>query len=172
MPVSCSGAQNLPGGTSFSPGTYSKVMLTGSSTYTFAAGTYYVCGDFKASATINTGTGGATFIVQGKVDVTGSGTLAAPTSGNYSGVLFYQPGNSSTQQSDNLNGGSSLVLTGAIYLPGGNLTFNGNNATGSTACVEIVAYTTTFSGSSSVTNSGCSADGVAPIAITNIALAQ
>jgi hypothetical protein len=139
MPVSCSGAPNFPNGTSISPGTYKGVNLTGNSTYTFATGTYYICGNFKASATINTGTGGATFIVQGQISVTGNGTLAAPTSGSYSGILFYEPGNSSNQQSDKINGGSSLILTGAIYLPGGNLTFNGNNATGSTACVEIVA---------------------------------
>lgn len=172
MPVSCAGAVNFPNSTSFTPGTYNGVNFNGASTYTFAAGTYYICGNFKASATINTGAGGATFIVQGTIDVTGSGTLAAPSSGTYSGILFYQPGSSSAQQADKINGGSNLILTGAIYLPGGNLTFNGNNASGSTACIEIVAYTTTFSGSSSVTNSGCSADGVAPIAITNIALAQ
>jgi hypothetical protein len=172
MPVSCTGAPNFPNGTSISPGTYKGVNLTGNSTYTFAAGTYYVCGNFKASATINTGAGGATFIVQGQISVTGNGTLAAPTSGTYSGVLFYEPGNSSNQQTDKINGGSSLILTGAIYLPGGNLTFNGNNATGSTACVEIVAYTITFSGTSNVANSGCSADGATPIAITNVAVAQ
>ena len=175
MPVSCAGASNLPGGTSFSPGTYKKVMLTGNSIYTFATGTYYICGNFSAggNTTIDTGPGGSTFVVEGSISMAGNatGTLAAPTSGTYSGILFYQPGNSSNQTSFTMAGNSTLIATGAIYLPGGNITYTGNDTGGSKACLEIVAYTVTFTGNDKMTNTGCSADGVGLINITNVALA-
>ena len=176
MPVSCAGAVNLPGGTSLSPGKYTGVSLNGNSTYTFATGTYYICGNFSAggNTTINTGPGGATFIVKGSISMGGNatGTLAAPTSGPYSGILFYQPGNSSNQTSFTTTGNSTLTATGAIYLPGGNMTFTSNDKGGSTACLEIVAYKITFTGNDHMTNTGCSADGVGLINITNVALAQ
>ena len=175
MPVSCAGAANLPNGTSFSPGIYKQVNLGGGKTYTFATGTYYICGNFTTGggATFSNGPGGATFVVSGNISLAGgsNGTLSAPASGTYPGIIFYQPGNSSNQTSFKINGGAGVTLTGALYLPGGNLTFNGGDTTGSTACLEIVAYTIQFNGGSNLTNTGCSVDGVGLINITNVALA-
>lgn len=187
---SCPGGSAIknPTNTTILPGTYSQINLTTGGPYYFAPGTYYICGSgggmagsFTASVPIYTGSAaapgsaGATFIVQGTIDVTGTGTLAAPlpSSGEpYPGILFYQPGDGTDQTKDTINGGSNLILTGAIYLPGGNLTFNGSNATSSTACVELVAYTIQFTGTSSLSNGGCSAAGVQKIYVTNVSLVQ
>jgi hypothetical protein len=170
-----------PSNTTIAPGTYSSISLTSGGPYTFGSGTFYVCGtgngstvgQFKSSVVTNTAAGGATFVVQGKIDITGTGTLASQP-GVDDGVLFYQPGNGSNLQQDNINGGSNLILTGAIYLPGGNLTFNGNNATaaGSLQCLEIVSYTIQFTGTSGLTNTGCSNAGVKTINVTNVVMAE
>jgi hypothetical protein len=180
----CPGATAVqnPSNTTIPAGTYSSIKLTSGGPYTLGAGTFYICGSgngstvgqFQSSVTVNTASGGSTIIVQGPISVTGSGTLTAPTSGTYSGILFYQPGNSTDLQQDTINGGSNLILTGAIYLPGGNLTFNGNDSTaaGTNTCLEIVAYTIQFSGTNNISNTGCSAAGVKTINITNVVMAE
>jgi hypothetical protein len=54
------------------------------------------------------------------------------------------------------------------------LTFNGNNATaaGSLQCLEIVSYTIQFTGTSGLTNTGCSNAGVRTINVTNVVMAE
>jgi hypothetical protein len=76
--------------------------------------------------------------------------LSAPTSGTYSGVLFYQDRRAPLTNS-HINGNSSSVLDGAFYLPSHELTFNGN--TGMTVqCMRLVARRVHFSGNSNVVN--------------------
>jgi hypothetical protein len=173
-----------PTNTTIQPGTYKSIQLTSGGPYTLASGTYYICGsgngatvgEFKSSVQVNTATNGATIIVQGKIDITGTGNMTAPSASStatpYPGILFYQPGNGSNLQQDNINGGSNLILTGALYLPGGNLTFNGNNSTTGLKCLEIVSYTIQFSGTNSLSNLDCTAAGVQKINITNVVMAE
>jgi Putative Flp pilus-assembly TadE/G-like len=95
-------------------------------------------------------------------------TLNAPLTNSYNsafdGVLLYVVGkvcstaasgpNNCTNNKVSINGSASTTLNGAIYTPGSQLTYSGGSA--SNGCVEIIADTVEFSGSST---SGCVAGG-------------
>jgi Flp pilus assembly protein TadG len=183
----CPGAVDVknPSNATIQPGTYKSIQLTSGGPYTFASGVYYICsnsngnnaGEFlvNSSVTVSTDTNGATFVVQGQISISGStGTngLSAPGTGaTYPGILFYQPGTSSSLQQDSIGGNATLTLNGAIYLPGGNLTMNGTPSSAQ-GCLEVVAYTIGFSGTSQLSNTGCTATGgPGDINITNVTLA-
>ncbi len=103
-------------------------------------------GSNYASATVN---GGATV------------TLTAPTSGATSGIAFYQDRNAPTGITSRFNGGSTMDITGALYMPKGDLTFNGGNAiTGS--CTQIVSDTVSFSGNNNII-ANCPSSGMTKI---------
>lgn len=173
-----------PTGTNWSPGHYGDIKITGSAT--FASGTYYIDSACKGgqgtiaisgSSTV-TGTG-VTFIYNGtkggddlSINSSASVSLSAPTSSStatpYPGILFYSPSSASAK----INGGSALNLQGAIYLPNAPITYNGSSATQTTNCLVIVTSTMTFEGTTDLTNSGCTGDGVNLITITSIALGQ
>ena len=159
-----------------SAGAYNSVRLDNNATYT-ATGTIYVCGNLTISSTVNSGVGGVTFVVQGTINITGTGTLVAQNTGTFAGMIFYQPGNSGNLTSDSINGGSGLNLEGGIYLPGGNLTFNGNdNVAGITndqKCLVIVSYTLQFTGTNEIDQSNsCSSTPIPKINVTNVVMAE
>src|SRR6202035_5778158 len=85
----------------------------------------------------------------GRISVTGNvtATLSAPTSGPYTGILFYQDPTVVTTAGDTITGGSTMSLTGALYFPDSGLTFNGGSSTSSGNTI-VVADTVTFSGGS------------------------
>jgi hypothetical protein len=74
--------------------------------------------------------------------------LLAPTSGPFSGILFFGSRTSAgaTQQ---LGGGSASQLQGAIYMPASDVTFTGNSAS-TNGCTQVIGRTVTFTGSSSL----------------------
>lgn len=74
--------------------------------------------------------------------------LAAPTSGPFSGVLFFGS-RSATAASNVINGSSSSVMQGAIYTPASALQFSGNSA-GSNGCTQVIASTITLTGNSAL----------------------
>ncbi|MFY0680369.1 MAG: hypothetical protein JXR13_07325 [Thalassovita sp.] len=96
---------------------------------------------------------GATLKFNGGADV----NLSAPNSGPTSGLLFFGSRSSGIGGSGScnrnygtehkLNGGADLVLEGAVYLPSGDLTFNGNSDTES-GCTQVIANTITLTGNS------------------------
>jgi hypothetical protein len=89
----------------------------------------------------------------GKVDV------SAPDDGTYSGIAFYQD-RRATQCLNNcnlLNGNSNSALVGALYFPNQQLTFTGT-AGMTTHCLQMVALTLQFSGTSAIDNV-CDPDG-------------
>lgn len=89
----------------------------------------------------------------GTVDLTG-GTLdlTSPTSGTYKGISIYQDRRADpTAGTNKINGNSGSDLEGAFYFPKQQLQFTGTAGVTFT-CVQMVAYTVTFSGNSKVTN--------------------
>lgn len=101
------------------------------------------------------------------IDGTAVLTLSAPASGPYSGVLFFNdPASVSTN--NKIVGNASSQIQGVLYLPSGNLDFQGNS--GSTnSCMQILASEIYISGNSEL-SMGCVPDGSRRVA-TNQTLA-
>jgi hypothetical protein len=79
--------------------------------------------------------------------------ITAPTTGKYKGIAIYQDRRATG--GSKINGGSSSVVTGAVYFPGQELTFNGNGSVNST-CTMLVARRIVFTGSSAIKLKGLS----------------
>ena len=155
------------------PGTYcGGINIGGQVSAVFAPGIYYIYGGGVTfqnnSATITNTTGGiggvmffntagvgvsglptssfAPLLITGQTNV----TLNAPTSGTYSGVLFYKDRLvSSSNNTDSIQATDKPNLTGALYLPGDNLTFTGQSGVGLTTSNNypgIIADTFTVNG--------------------------
>jgi Flp pilus assembly protein TadG len=73
-------------------------------------------------------------------------SLSAPTSGTYSGVLFYQQASDTNAVS--IAGGSSASISGAIYAPGA--VVNMSNGSSSSVTSNVVAQTLNMSGGGSL----------------------
>jgi hypothetical protein len=138
-------------------------------TVQLGSATYYINGgDFRLGSQANVSCNGCTIILTnsntsptasiGRVDVQGSPTInmTAPTSGTYSGILFYQDRRAQDGNGENyinhINGSSTSVLQGAMYFPRQLVTFNGT-AGMNTNCVQLVGRRVMFSGNTNITNS-------------------
>jgi hypothetical protein len=108
-----------------SPGYYSGGVNLGASTVTMSAGTYYIDGGYfyAANNAVITGTG-VTIYLSPTASTSGfavsiqsasSLTLSAPTSGTYSGLLFYV--DSSNTSEVQFGNNPALNLSGTIYAP-------------------------------------------------------
>lgn len=109
--------------------------------------------DSSTTATIGTLSSNA----QANVNIT------APTSGTFKGIAVYQD-RRATFTTDKINGGSSSLITGALYFPSQELWYNGSGSVNAT-CTMIVARRVTFTGNSGVSNkfkslSDCAAEGL------------
>jgi len=71
--------------------------------------------------------------------------LVAPTSGPTAGIVLFGDRNMTAGTAFKLNGGSSEVFGGAIYIPQGAVTFSGGAAS-TNGCLQLVADTVTFVG--------------------------
>jgi Flp pilus assembly protein TadG len=89
--------------------------------------------------------------------------LSAPTSGPYSGLLFFGS-RTSAGASQTITGSSTSTLQGAIYMPQSDIQFTGNSAT-TNGCSQVIGLTVTFSGNSSL-GSSCASAGTSTI-VTN-----
>jgi hypothetical protein len=83
-----------------------------------------------ASATIN---GGANV------------NLSAPTSGPTAGIVLFGDRNMTVDTPFKLNGGSTELFEGAIYLPKGDVSFAGGAAS-TNGCLQLIANKATFVG--------------------------
>jgi Flp pilus assembly protein TadG len=110
--------------------------------------------------TSSTGSGYGDIRINGGANV----VLSAPTSGDFSGVLFFQDADTPTAVGNSLlfTGGSTTELTGVIYAPSNDVTFTGGNETDDNGCLQIVANTVTFSGDADLEND-CTSKGIRPI---------
>ncbi|MER9135027.1 pilus assembly protein TadG-related protein [Mesorhizobium sp. M0830] len=155
------------------PGTYCGGMnLNG--TITLSPGVYVVQGNLKINAGAVILGSGVTIFMQGSNTVSMNGnatvTLSAPTSGTYSGVLFYGDRTGTAAQST-FNGTADSLLTGALYFPKQQVNYLGNFS-GNSGCTQVVANTIQWSGSATV-NQNCSSLGMRDIpAAQSVALAE
>jgi hypothetical protein len=135
------------------PGYYSGGMdLKG--TVTLSPGVYYVSGTgFNVgSNAVVTGTDVTIYLAAGaQVSMQGNShvTLAAPTSGTYSGILFFGDRAGATTAVNQFNGDSSSSLTGDLYFPTQSVTYQGNYS-GLDGCTHVVADTVTWTGSATI----------------------
>lgn len=146
-----------------SPGHYASGMdLKG--TMTLLPGTYYVSGgDFKVNGgAVVSGTGVTIYLASGSnVSMNGNATVSmtAPTSGTYSGVLFFGDRNGSG--SNKFNGDAHSSFTGDIYFPSQDVAYSGNFSGGG-GCTHIVADTVDWGGNAKLAVD-CSDKGMAKI---------
>ncbi|WP_181167969.1 pilus assembly protein TadG-related protein [Mesorhizobium sp. B2-4-19] len=156
-----------------SPGTYcSGMTLKGN--VTLSPGVYVVQGNFKINANAVVTGSGVTIFMSGSSTVSMNGNasvqLSAPTSGTYSGVLFYgdRTGNSA---SSTFNGTADSLLTGAIYFPKQQVSYLGNFS-GNSGCTQVVASTIQWSGNSTISQD-CTSLGMRDIPATqSVALVE
>jgi Flp pilus assembly protein TadG len=145
--------------------------LSPSGNVTLGSGVYIVDGNMSTNGQSLTGSG-VTFVVGGSVNLTGSLSmdLRAPTTGTYSGLLFFG-GRGATIQNNKISGSTGSTLQGAVYFPSGNLEYTGSSLT-TNGCTQVIAYTILFSGNSTL-RSSCSAAGTRDFTIgKSIALAE
>lgn len=132
-------------------------------------GTYYIkSADFDIGALSNikvnspTGSEGVTIILTGdtpgRVNISANATLnlRAPSSGDYSKMLFIQ--NAGATAASTISGNSSSSYDGAFYFPSTEVNYAGN-AADTFKCAMIVGNVVSFSGTSNVQNNtdGCEA---------------
>jgi Flp pilus assembly protein TadG len=88
-------------------------------------------------------------------------TITAPTSGRYKGIAVYQDRRTQDCSGCNkINGGSSSVITGALYFPKQELWYNGGSSP-TTTCTMIVARRIVFTGNSNFKGlNQCEAEGL------------
>ena len=132
-----SGTQIIMTSTTLNPGVYCGGLdLRSQSAVTFNPGVYYLAGgglNANAGASL-TGTG-VTFVNTkkpgynyDKIWINGGALidLAAPTSGTWQGILFYQDPSINSTKQNIFNGGASMKLTGIVYFPTTSTKFSGD----------------------------------------------
>jgi Flp pilus assembly protein TadG len=164
------------------PGVYCNTLNISNGTVTLASGVYIIQGGkFSVSGGSVSGVG-VTIILTCDVQpctnsshyatatlTAGTTNLSAPTSGAWSGMLFYQDFNdpASNKDKDSLTGGAN-TLEGGLYFPTQLLTYTGGTA--SAPCTEIVAWTVAFTGGGTV-GYNCAGAGVVAIGDGGVKLA-
>jgi Flp pilus assembly protein TadG len=89
-----------------------------------------------------------TFNMDGQAQI----TLKAPTTGDYRDIAIFRDPDRTTMDTQHINGGNTLIIEGAIYMPKTHLWINGNSELTST-CLQIVSQRITFKGNMDLTNS-------------------
>lgn len=180
--------QSLPGSsscltlpnpaTNVPPGYYCKgINISG--TASFQPGLFIVQGNLAFQGGSNVSGTGVTFFIykSGTTAISGSATvnLSAPTSGTFSGILFFGDRSGTTANNNNISGSSASTLIGALYYPTQQVTYSGGSSTPNGICTQIIGDVITFSGSTYM-GTACSGAGVQTIhppgGSTNIALVQ
>lgn len=137
------------------------------------AGTYVINGgelhfESGSGGVSNTGGSGVFFYLANGANLVidnGANTnLTAPSSGTYSGVLFYQPSTDTSTVS--VQGGSTSVFNGAILAPGAPV--NLANGTGTTITADIVAQTLTMAGGGTLVSNPISNFGTLNISVAKL----
>ena len=111
----------------------------------------------------------------GSLDMNAGGYMnaTAPTSGKWSGMAIYQDrratdnsptGNISANSPNKINGNSTNKITGVVYFPSQQVTYNGNG-TGSATCTQFVAKRIYWSGNTGINNftANCDMHGMSAI---------
>jgi hypothetical protein len=85
-------------------------------------------------------------------------SLSAPTSGTYSGILFFGDRADTSGTSNTFNGDATSRLTGDLYFPSQPVSYQGNFS-GTNGCTQIIADTVQWTGNATV-GVNCSAQGM------------
>ncbi|MEJ0019401.1 MAG: pilus assembly protein TadG-related protein [Acetobacteraceae bacterium] len=132
-------------------------------TYIINGGSFSIAGGVRLSGS------GVTIVLTGSGSdyasvAMGNGTavtLSAPPTGATAGLLFLQDRNAPKSGTSSFQGGTQVVLTGALYFPSQTVTYaNGTNA--ASVCTQLVAWHMQFQGGA-LFNSDCTNTGVKPI---------
>ena len=150
--VYCGGITVSGGGNAtFNPGTYIMVGggLNASSSTSVIHGSDVTFYNTACSSGCPAGSGSYNgsykpYVLSGGV----TGTLSAPTSGMYNGVLLMQDRTLPIQSSqETVSGGSTANFTGAVYLPRSPLVYSGGSSSSSPS-LTLISWTLTVSGPS------------------------
>ncbi len=163
-----------------SPGVYCGGINVQNNTFNFLPGDYILVGGGLTTQSANSsivGTGvmfyntfGATdkgTYTYSPIDINATSTvsLTAPTSGTYTGILFFDdrsaPTDSKCTYCDNYGGGSTAVYQGTIYNRNNGITMYGNSSANA-AYTMVVADTLTLIGTSGFNNNYSSLTGGSP----------
>jgi hypothetical protein len=111
----------------------------------------------------------------GTLDMNANGTInaTAQTDGKWKGMAIYQDrravdnsptGNIQANSPNKINGDSTNKITGVVYFPNQQVTYNGNG-TGTATCTQFVAKRIYWSGNAGVNNftKNCDMKGMSPI---------
>lgn len=162
------GCTNPPNGNQpFSPGKYCGGLSLNGGNKTFNAGVYIIDGGtLRLNGNVSVSGAGVTFYLRNGATVQFNGnahlTLSAPTSGTYSGILFYgdRTQGNATQK---FNGDGTSTMTGALYFPSQQIQMTGNFS-GQNGCMQVIADTIDYTGSSNFA-ANCAAKGMSPVPI-------
>jgi hypothetical protein len=141
------------------PGIYILDGATGKGDFTVSSGATVTTGTVAGvtGATIVLTTSGTDYSKVGNIIINGGATvtITAPNTASglsTHGMAFWQDVRKPDSSKDNFNGGSTMNITGAIYLPSQSVTFNGGNSTGGAICTQLIASLITFTGNSGFQN--------------------
>jgi Flp pilus assembly protein TadG len=156
-------------GNTLQPGNYCSGMnLSGN--VNLNPGTYYVSGDIKINANANISGSGVTIYLAGSSSITINGNatvnLSAPTTGTYSGILFYGDPTNTASVNNKFNGTAASKLTGALYFPTQDVSYLGNFS-GTSGCMQIVAKTVQWTGNTSM-SINCSSYGLKNLPVSSV----
>jgi Flp pilus assembly protein TadG len=88
----------------------------------------------------------------GKISVSGGRlSLTAPTSGTYDGIALYQDRRALDTANNIINGNAGSTVTGTLYLPSQELTYDGGGNTAA-ICTQFVTRRIIFSGNDTTSN--------------------
>jgi Flp pilus assembly protein TadG len=168
-PPTASGNCKNGNGNTLQPGNYCNGMnLSGN--VNLNAGTYYVSGDIKINANANISGSGVTIFLAGSSSITINGNatvnLSAPTTGTYSGILFYGDPSNTSSVSNKFNGTAGSKLTGALYFPTQDVSYLGNFS-GTSGCMQIVAKTVQWTGNTTM-SVNCSSYGMKNLPVSSV----
>jgi hypothetical protein len=155
-----------PPGNTMQPGIYcGGFSASGGASFTMASGIYYIAGggfSISGGATIS-GTGITIYTTSGPnsgvpgcnaafqpfaISGTSNLNLSAPTSGALEAMLIFQDRSINSGSTSTISGGSSLVLSGSIYLLHSPLAYSGGSS--SSSYTILVADKLTMSGGSTI----------------------
>lgn len=165
-PAATGACQNT-NGNMMQPGRYCG-GLTVNNSVSFKPGVYVIDGgSLKANGNASLTGSGVTFILKNNATISFNGNavlnLSAPTSGTYSGILFFGSRSNSASTAVTLNGTAGSVMTGAIYFPKQTVSYIGNFQ-GANGCTQVIARTVAWSGNSNLAVD-CTAYGMSALPI-------
>jgi hypothetical protein len=160
--------------TAATPCTNDGFTITGNKTDPLVAGVYFISGTLKMTGgTVISGTGvtfillpGATIDTKGGGTITISGPTTAPNTSwlpaalrPYAALFQNMAIYDASAEPVQFGGTSNINLSGNIYAPNADVTFQGNptiDLGGGKGCGELIAKSIAFNGNATLNNSNCS----------------